>query len=262
MVPWGGWMAFSQASASNSSLAWGNISLISRSTAALRCSLGGASKPGPQLVWPAGSRSDFFQVSHWMRDSSVRRLSSWKPMSLAKRSAPSPTSIMWSVCSMTMRATLEGVLILRRAPTAPPRREGPCMQLESSSTTPSSFGNPPYPTLLSRGSSSTMLTPAMTASSVSPPAFMISMALAQQLTPPLLRLALETTTGGLACAAALRTMGSAAAPRIAARLVNVMIFIMSRKGLQLKADSYQDLHLVLIAAAEVRRYPAGVADLG
>ena len=39
-----------------------------------------------------------------------------------------------------------------------------------------------------------MLTPAITASSVSPPALMISMALAQQLTPPLLRLALEMTT--------------------------------------------------------------------
>src|ERR1035441_9936668 len=203
MVPCGGWMAFSQASASNSSLAWGNISLISWSTAPLRCSLGGASNPGPQLVCPLPSRSDFFQVSHCMRESSVSRLSSWNPMSLANRSAPSPTSIMWSVCSITNRATLEGVLILRSAPTAPPRREGPCMQLASSSTTPSSFGSPPYPTLVSLGSSSTMLTPAMTASSVSPPPLTISMALAQQFTPPLLRLALDMTTApGRACATA------------------------------------------------------------
>src|ERR1019366_3362109 len=87
------------------------------------------------------------------------------------------------------------------------------------------------PTLVSLGSSSTMLTPAMTASSVSPPPLTISMALAQQFTPPLLRLALEMTTApGRACAAAFRTIGSAAAPRIAARLVNVMPSIMSHGG--------------------------------
>src|SRR2546426_12450799 len=43
------------------------------------------------------------------------------------------------------------------------------MQDESSCTTPSAFGNPPYPTLSSSGSSSTILTPAITASSTSAP---------------------------------------------------------------------------------------------
>src|ERR1044071_5752935 len=66
-----------------------------------------------------------------------------------------------------------------------------------------------------------MLTPAITASSVSPPLLTISIALAQQLTPPLLRLALEMTMfRGLPCDAAGRTSGSTAAPAIAARLVN------------------------------------------
>src|SRR5438046_4292324 len=100
---------------------------------------------------------------------------------------------MWSVSSITSLATFEGVLMPCSAPTATPRRVGPCIQLASSATTPSSFGRPPYPTLVSRGSSSTILTPAITASSVSPPPWMIRMAAAQHSMPPLLRLALEIT---------------------------------------------------------------------
>ena len=50
---------------------------------------------------------------------------------------------MWSVSVHAPAcATFEGVLIPSIAPTAPPRRVGPCMQLASSSTTPSSLGKP------------------------------------------------------------------------------------------------------------------------
>src|SRR6266567_7133468 len=71
-----------------------------------------------------------------------------------------------------------------------------------------------------------MLTPAITASSVSPPLLTISMALAQQFTPPLLRFALEITTLlGLACALTTLIIGSAAAPSRAARLLNVLSFM-------------------------------------
>src|ERR1035438_7660640 len=114
----------------------------------------------------------------------------------------------------------------RSAPTAPPRRVGPSRQLASSSTTPSSLGSPPYPTLVSRGSSSTIFTPAITASSVSLPPWISSIALAQQLIPPLNALALDTTTGlGCAWAAAVRAMGSAATPNITARLLRPRSFM-------------------------------------
>ena len=69
----------------------------------------------------------------------------------------------------TSRATSLGVLIPSSAATAPARRVGPCMQEASSWTTPSSFGSPPYPTELSAGSSSWILTPSTAASSVSVP---------------------------------------------------------------------------------------------
>src|SRR5689334_23717278 len=55
------------------------------------------------------------------------------------------------------------------AATAPARRVGPCTQLASSCTTPSSLGNPPYPTDSSEGSSSWIFTPSTPASSVSVP---------------------------------------------------------------------------------------------
>src|ERR1017187_6410522 len=100
------------------------------------------------------------------------------------------------------------------------------MQLASSSTTPSSLGRPPYPTLVSRGSSSRILTPAIAASRVSPPPFINSMALAQQLIPPLNALALDTTTlPGRAGAAACRAKGSAATPNMTARLLRLMSFM-------------------------------------
>src|ERR1035438_7416069 len=100
------------------------------------------------------------------------------------------------------------------------------MQLASSSTTPSSLGRPPYPTLVSRGSSSTIFTPAIKASSVSLPPWISSIALAQQWMPPLNALALDTTTGlGRACEAAVRAMGSAAAPNITARLLRLRSFM-------------------------------------
>src|SRR4051812_3800666 len=74
--------------------------------------------------------------------------------------------------------------------TPPARRFGPCMQQESSCTTPSAFGNPPYPTLSSSGSSSTMFTPAMSASSTSAPSCVISVNAfwTQVMSPPFLNL--------------------------------------------------------------------------
>src|ERR1035441_5721449 len=100
------------------------------------------------------------------------------------------------------------------------------MQLASSSTTPSSLGRPPYPTLVSRGSSSRILTPAIAASRVSLPPLISSMALAQQLMPPLNELALDTTTlPGRAWAAAFRARGSAATLNITARLLRLMSFM-------------------------------------
>src|SRR5205823_10326190 len=53
---------------------------------------------------------------------------------------------------------------------------GPCMQLASSWTTPSSLGRPPSPTDMSFGSSSTTFTPAIAASSGSAPAATMSYA--------------------------------------------------------------------------------------
>src|SRR5580692_6674166 len=64
----------------------------------------------------------------------------------------------------------------------------------------------------------------MTASSVSPPAFMTWTALAQALTPPLLRLALEMAMNlGRDWALAMRIIGNAAAPRMAARRLKAML---------------------------------------
>src|SRR5580692_12000043 len=64
----------------------------------------------------------------------------------------------------------------------------------------------------------------MTASSVSPPAFMTWTALAQALTPPLLRLALEMAMNlGRDCDLAMRIIGNAAAPRMAARRLKAML---------------------------------------
>src|SRR5262249_1685809 len=73
------------------------------------------------------------------------------------------------------------------------------MHEASSCTTPSAFGRPPYPTLVSSGSSSTMLTPAVSASSTSDPAVIIWKALSTQVAgPPFLKrfpLAEGMTTG-------------------------------------------------------------------
>src|SRR5580700_580789 len=71
------------------------------------------------------------------------------------------------------------------------------MQLASSSTPPSSFGNPPYPTEVSLGSSSTTVTAAITASSVSPPNFKIAIPLSSACNP----FALEIISGRFPCPA-------------------------------------------------------------
>src|ERR671916_459505 len=70
---------------------------------------------------------------------------------------------------MTAFATRDGVAMPSSDATAPARLVGPCMQLASSCTTPSSFGRPPRPTEVSSGSSSWMTTPSMAASSGSRP---------------------------------------------------------------------------------------------
>src|SRR5579863_4747096 len=85
--------------------------------------------------------------------------------------------------------------MLRTDATDPARPVGPCIQLASSSTTPSSLGNPPYPTEVSLGSSSTTVTAAITASSVSPPDFKIAMPLSSACNP----FALEIISGRLPC---------------------------------------------------------------
>ena len=77
--------------------------------------------------------------------------------------------MMWSVWSITAFATSDGVAIPSRHATEPARFVGPCMQLASSCTTPSSLGSPPSPTDWSFGLSSTTFTPATIASSGSPP---------------------------------------------------------------------------------------------
>src|SRR5262245_14444184 len=73
------------------------------------------------------------------------------------------------------------------------------MQDESSCTTPSAFGNPPYPTLSSNGSSSSMFTPAPSASRTSEPCEIIPKAFSTHVTvPPFLNsfpFAEEITTG-------------------------------------------------------------------
>src|SRR5258705_3604387 len=63
---------------------------------------------------------------------SVRRFCSLNPISIANRLAPSPTSMMWSVWSITAFATREGVAMPSSAATAPARLVGPCMQDASS----------------------------------------------------------------------------------------------------------------------------------
>src|SRR5208282_2807644 len=86
-------------------------------------------------------------------------------------------------CSMTAFETSETFLMFRTPPTDPARRVGPCMQHASSSTTPSSFGSPPSPTLSSLGSSSGPLTTRSAASSVSPPSLRKAKASSRYLTP-------------------------------------------------------------------------------
>src|ERR1700722_5723892 len=93
-------------------------------------------------------------------------------------------------------------------PTAPARRDGPCITLASSSTTPSSLGKPPYPTLSSLGSSSTLVTTASAASSVSPPDLSSAIPSSRCCNP----FAEEIINGRTPCAAA---AGSAASSEMA-----------------------------------------------
>src|SRR5690606_15905019 len=141
-----------------------------------------------------------FHSSQSSLDRGVLRSSSMvKPMSRAKRCASRPTSRWWSVTSSTFWATSEGVRTPSSAATAPALRRGPCMHEASSCTTPSAFGRPPYPTLVSSGSSSTMFTPAITASSTSAPSVIIRNARSTAVSLPPFRnwcpFAEATTTG-------------------------------------------------------------------
>src|SRR5712692_303967 len=101
---------------------------------------------------------------------------------------------------MTVFASRETFLIRRTLATDPARCVGPCITLASNSTSPSSLGSPPYPTESSFGSSSTMVTAATTASSVSPPFLRMSIPAPSAWTP----LALEIISGRFPCAAGAR----------------------------------------------------------
>src|SRR5260370_22857602 len=127
IVPVGGRRAISNAQARVALSADGNI----------------ASSSPLQFVCPRASRSDRFHTSHASRDFSVSRLSSAYPKALANRNPPSPASIIWSDSFITSLAILDGVLMPRMLAPEPARRVGPCITHASSSTTPSSFGNPP-----------------------------------------------------------------------------------------------------------------------
>ncbi len=126
----------------------------------------GLANPGPH-------QSSFDMVSRHscqvLRERSVSRFSLGKPISKPKWLAPSPTSITWPVCSITVFASSETFLMSSTPATEPAMRVGPCMQQESSWTTHSSLGRPPSPTLSSLGSSSGPVMTCITASSVSPP---------------------------------------------------------------------------------------------
>ena len=86
MVPCGGWMASSNglrqkglaSAAGNSRLSWSMDPCKP-----FFCAAGGASIPGPQLLWPSGSRIMRFHTSHARREYSVSRFSSGKPSALA-----------------------------------------------------------------------------------------------------------------------------------------------------------------------------------
>ena len=110
--------------------------------------LSGAFQPGSARPGPHQSPVEWysFHSSQILRECSVNKFSRGKPIATANRSAPSPTSITWPVCSITALATIETFFILRTPPTDPARRVGPCIQQASSSTTPSSLGIPPNPT--------------------------------------------------------------------------------------------------------------------
>ena len=108
------------------------------------------------------------------------------------------------------------------------------MQHESSWTTPSAFGSPPYPTYISVGSSSTMLTPAISDSSTSSPFAIRCQASSTELRGPLFLyswpLAEEITTGGVALRTS--TLGpwpNAAAGTLAATDAAVPAFTNSRR---------------------------------
>src|SRR5712664_2551543 len=155
----------------------------------------GESIPGRQL------KEDLaFHASQILRECSVRRFISSNPSATANRRAPSPTIMTWLVFSITVFASRETFLMRRTLATDPARCVGPCITLASSSTSPSSLGSPPYPTESSFGSSSTTVTAATTASSVSPPFLRISMPLSSACRP----LALEIINGRLPCAAGAR----------------------------------------------------------
>src|SRR5580700_277665 len=88
---------------------------------------------------------------------------------------------------------------MRRTPaTDPALWVGPCITLASNSTSHSSLGKPPKPTESSFGSSSTIVTVATTASSVSPPFLRMSIPLSSACSP----LALEMMIGRVPCAGA------------------------------------------------------------
>ena len=116
-------------------------------------------------VWPA-SRNRATQSA---RVSAVSSSASSAPISRAKRPAPAPTSMTCGSRSITARATLIGWRNPVSAATEPAAWLVPSTIDASSSTSPSTFGRPPRPTLRSSGSASTTRAHASTASRALPP---------------------------------------------------------------------------------------------
>src|SRR5690242_13999011 len=142
----------------------------------------------------------------------------------------------------------------RSAATDPARCVGPCITHASSSTTPSSFGKPPYPTESSLGSSSTTVTVATTASSVSPPLFKISIPLSSACSP----FALEIMIGRLPCAGRAGGAGASAASGLAKSLLAPAAKLLARDAIKNFRRDHSSMRCLLKMR---RKYTSGTVRL-
>ena len=105
--------------------------------------------------------SSFSSRSHQTRLlSSYSASSILKPISVAKRRAPSPVSITWGRRFITSWARAETGMVSGTAPTVPTSRVVPSITPASNSIRPSILGQPPKPTERTRTSRSTKPMPA------------------------------------------------------------------------------------------------------